>query len=63
MAAGAAGGTYVLTLRHGSDADYRAVFATPSNEGINGDTSPTVTFSCPACGGGRSWRAPDAPCI
>ena len=43
MAVGAAGGTYVTTLSPRSDADYRAVFATPSNEGINGDTSPTVS--------------------
>ena len=43
MAVGSAGGTYVTTLSPRSDADYRAVFGTPSNEGINGDTSPTVS--------------------
>ena len=42
MPAGASAGTYVLAQRVGADTDYRAVFATPTNEGINGDTSPTV---------------------
>ena len=43
MAVGAAGGTYVTTVAPRADADYRAVFGTPSNEGINGDTSPTIS--------------------
>src|SRR6478736_6162034 len=43
MTVGAAGGTYVTTLWPRSAADYRAVFGTPSNEGINGDTSPIIT--------------------
>jgi hypothetical protein len=42
MPAGSTAGTYVLTQRPGADTDYRAVFKTPSDEGINGDTSPTV---------------------
>ena len=42
MPAGASAGTYVLAQRLGADTDYRAVFTTPTNEGINGDTSPTV---------------------
>ena len=53
------------TLSPRSDADYRAVFATPSNEGINGDTSPTVSvlvFSqCEV--GRRSPAGVDTPCI
>ena len=28
--------------RPGADTEYRAVFKTPADEGINGDTSPTV---------------------
>lgn len=42
MPAGSAAGTYVLTQRPGADTDYRAVFKTPTDEGINGDTSSTV---------------------
>ena len=45
MAVGSAGGTYVTSLTPLSDTDYRAVFATPSNEGINGDTSATLRVS------------------
>ena len=42
MPAGSTAGTYVLAQRPGADTDYRAVFKTPADEGINGDTSPTV---------------------
>ena len=42
MPAGGSAGTYVLAQRLGADTDYRAVFTTPTTEGINGDTSPTV---------------------
>jgi len=42
MPAGTTAGTYVLGQRPGADTDYRAVFKTPTDEGINGDTSPTV---------------------
>ena len=42
MPAGATAGTYVLAQRPGADTEYRAVFKTPADEGINGDTSPTV---------------------
>ncbi len=49
MPAGAAPGTYVLAQRPGSDTEYRAVFATPSSEGINGDSSPAVRVSVTGC--------------
>ena len=42
-------GIYFLTQRPGSDTDYRAVFATPSDEGINGDTSLTVRVNVSPC--------------
>jgi hypothetical protein len=65
MAVGLVGGTYVTTLSPRADADYRAVFGTPSNEGINGDTSPTVSvlvFSqCESVAG--SAPGIDTPCI
>ena len=62
---GAAGGTYVITQSPRSDTDYRAVFATPSNEGINGDTSPTVSVLVFSHCGSVSGSAPgiDTPCI
>jgi hypothetical protein len=65
MAVGAAGGTYLTTLSPRSDADYRAVFGTPSNEGINGDTSPTVSVLVFSQCGSVSGSAPgiDTPCI
>jgi hypothetical protein len=51
MPAGSAAGTYVLGQRPGTDTEYRAVFATPSTEGINGDTSPTVLVTVNGCTG------------
>jgi hypothetical protein len=42
MPSGSASGTYVSIQQPISDVEYRAVFATPSGEGINGDVSPTV---------------------
>jgi hypothetical protein len=42
-------GTYVGSIHEYATADYRAVFSTPTNEGLRGDTSPTVrvTVNCP----------------
>jgi hypothetical protein len=46
-------GTYVGTVWMYQTADYRTVFSTPTNEGLRGDTSPTVrvtvtcTINCP----------------
>jgi hypothetical protein len=64
MGAGPSAGTYVLTQRPGATTEYRAVFKTPSDEGINGDTSPVIKVTVAACAG----AAPDAagiaaPCI
>ena len=42
MAFGSVTGTYVLAQSQGGATEYRAVFSTPSNEGINGDSSPAV---------------------
>lgn len=49
MGVGSTTGTYVLTQRPGSTTEYRAVFKTPSDEGINGDTSPVVKVTVAAC--------------
>jgi hypothetical protein len=65
MPAGAASGTYVLAQRPSADTDYRAVFKTPTDEGINGDTSPTVRGDVVSCS--AAAVAPDSdvaiPCI
>ncbi len=42
-------GTYTSTLRLFGTADFRAVFSTPSNEGVRGDTSPTVRVTVAPC--------------
>jgi hypothetical protein len=42
-------GTYASTLRLYGTADFRTVFATPSNEGVRGDTSPTVRVTVAPC--------------
>lgn len=42
-------GTYPSSLRLYGSADFRAVFSTPSNEGLRGDTSPTVRISVAPC--------------
>jgi hypothetical protein len=49
MPTGSASGTYVLAQRPGSATEYRAVFATPSSEGINGDSSPALRVSVTGC--------------
>jgi hypothetical protein len=42
-------GRYSLAVRLNGSAEFRAVFKTPTNEGLNGDTSPTVFVSVGAC--------------
>jgi hypothetical protein len=42
-------GTYPASLRLYSTADFRAVFSTPTNEGLRGDTSPTVRITVAPC--------------
>jgi hypothetical protein len=44
-------GTYATSLRLYGTADFRAVFATPSGEGVRGDTSPTVRITVAPCTG------------
>jgi hypothetical protein len=66
MPAGAALGTYVLTQMPRADVEYRAVFATPLGDGINGDTSPTVRVyvlgSC-TMGVGAADGSTAVPCL
>ncbi len=51
MPIGSTAGTYVLGQRPGADTDYRAVFATPTTEGINGDSSATIRVTVSGCPG------------
>lgn len=45
MTSGSASGTYTYSLSLSARTDFRAVFATPTDEGLLGSTSPTVTVS------------------
>jgi hypothetical protein len=49
MTSGSPTGTYATTLTLVATADYRAVFSTPSTEGLRGDTSPTITVTVTPC--------------
>lgn len=49
LVSGSPTGTYRVTLRLYGTADYRAVFSTPSSEGLRGDTSPTVRVTVAPC--------------
>ena len=49
MAVGSSAGTYVLSQRLTTDAEYRAIFSSPTAEGLNGDTSPTVRVYVGGC--------------
>ncbi|MGZ9276536.1 MAG: hypothetical protein ACXW4L_05370 [Candidatus Limnocylindrales bacterium] len=49
LVSGSPAGTYRVTLRLYDTADYRAVFSTPSSEGLRGDTSPTVRVTVTPC--------------
>ncbi len=42
-------GTYRLAVKLQAATEFRAVFKTPTNEGLNGDTSPSVAVSVGAC--------------
>ena len=64
MPASATSGTYVLAQRPLADTEYRAVFATPSGEGLNGDISPTVRVYVFACSAAVSTvESIDGPCL
>ena len=56
MPVGSTAGTYVLGQRPGADTDYRAVFATPSSEGINGDSSGTIRVTVSGCSGATALK-------
>jgi hypothetical protein len=42
-------GTYALSLTLFATADYRAVFSTPTSEGLRGDTTATIRVTVLAC--------------
>jgi hypothetical protein len=64
MPPGSAMGTYVLSQRPGADTEYRAVFGTPSTEGINGDTSLTVRVYVSTCAASTAKTpTPQAQCL
>jgi hypothetical protein len=42
-------GTYTLAVRLTATADFRAMFLEPTNEGLDDDTSPTVTVTVGPC--------------
>lgn len=42
-------GSYTATFALAATADFRAVFSTPTSEGLRGDTSPTVRISVAPC--------------
>jgi hypothetical protein len=48
MAVGSSG-TYSLSIKLQSTTEFRASFRTPSDEGLNGDTSPAVTVRVAGC--------------
>jgi hypothetical protein len=50
MAPTGAAGTYAATTTIATTFEYRAVYSTPSAEGLNGDTSPTVRVTMSGCG-------------
>ena len=55
-----ASGTYSLTQKLQTDAEFRAYFATPGDEGLDGDTSPVTTVAVGPCTGSCPLRAPAA---
>jgi hypothetical protein len=63
MPAGVSSGTYVLAQSPGGATEYRAVFATPSTEGLNGDTSSIVRVSIGACSAAPARDALAVPCV
>ncbi|HYH93800.1 MAG TPA: hypothetical protein VD763_11610 [Candidatus Saccharimonadales bacterium] len=51
MTPGTASGTYTTSLTLRSDTEFRASFATPSGEGLNGDNSAVLFVNVAACTG------------
>ena len=62
MPVGSSSGTYLLSQRVSADTEFRAVFATPTNEGLNGDTSATVRVSVSPCGAAAAGPRPYVVC-
>jgi len=58
-------GTYSLSQKPGTTTEYRAVFTTPSAEGINGDSSGVVKVTVAACSASLGLAADviNAPCV
>ncbi|MFP5343644.1 MAG: hypothetical protein ACLGIJ_12120 [Candidatus Limnocylindria bacterium] len=50
MTPASSAGTYATSTAITTTADYRAVFSTPSGEGLRGDTSATVRVTMSGCG-------------
>jgi hypothetical protein len=64
MGSGAAAGTYLASQSPSVDTEYRAVFATPSGDGLVGDTSPTVRVLIgTSCAAAPARNTPAVPCI
>ncbi len=51
MSPGSTAGTYVTTTSVSTTYEYRAIFSTPSSEGLNGATSATIKVAMSGCGG------------
>jgi hypothetical protein len=49
MTPGTASGTYAAGYQLRAEMEFRATFASPSSEGLNGDSSPVVTVRVGAC--------------
>jgi len=64
MSAGPSAGTYVTSQAPTVAMEYRAVFSTPSGDGLVGDTSPTVVVSVGfVCLAGPASDAVAVPCV
>jgi hypothetical protein len=63
MGAGSGSGTYVLTQKPTATTDYRAVFKTPTGEGINGSSSAIVRVSVAGCITSTMRVVIDAACL
>jgi hypothetical protein len=59
MAAGTSAGTYVASYVIVASGEFRALFSTPTTEGLNGDGSAAVTVSLYACAGAPCITPPD----
>lgn len=63
MPPGSSAGSYVTTQTQTVAMEYRAVFSTPSTEGLNGATSSTVRVSIAACAAAPGRDAVAVPCV